>query len=103
MNRKILPEPTVLNKWAALMHSITVNTFVYPKRDSVLFLCRALFVKCFIFSPEQDLLDLIPGSYVGRLFPKASNLKDLVVHAYKVNSFTFSFTPLSLSTQGQHD
>uniref|UniRef100_A0A8C1NY00 Integrin beta n=1 Tax=Cyprinus carpio TaxID=7962 RepID=A0A8C1NY00_CYPCA len=32
-----------------------------------------------------DLLDLIPGSYVGRLFPKASNLKDLVVHAYKVN------------------
>uniref|UniRef100_A0A673HHG2 Integrin beta n=1 Tax=Sinocyclocheilus rhinocerous TaxID=307959 RepID=A0A673HHG2_9TELE len=32
----------------------------------------------------EDLLDLIPGSYVGRLFPKASNLKDLVVHAYKV-------------------
>ncbi|XP_073677615.1 integrin beta-8-like [Garra rufa] len=31
----------------------------------------------------EDLLDLIPGSYVGRLFPKASNLKDLVVHAYK--------------------
>ncbi|XP_016110286.1 integrin beta-6-like [Sinocyclocheilus grahami] len=31
----------------------------------------------------EDLLDLIPGSYVGRLFPKASNLKDLIVHAYK--------------------
>ncbi|XP_052388324.1 integrin beta-8-like [Carassius gibelio] len=31
----------------------------------------------------EDLLDLIPGSYVGRLFPKASNLKDLVVQAYK--------------------
>lgn len=31
----------------------------------------------------EDLMDLIPGSYVGRLFPKASNLKDLVVHAYK--------------------
>uniref|UniRef100_A0A672M8Z6 Integrin beta n=1 Tax=Sinocyclocheilus grahami TaxID=75366 RepID=A0A672M8Z6_SINGR len=39
----------------------------------------------------EDLLDLIPGSYVGRLFPKASNLKDLVVHAYKVSSFIFSF------------
>ncbi len=63
---------------------------------TVLFFCRAVFVKCFIFSSEQDLLDLIPGSYLGRLFPKASNLKDLVVHAYKVNSFTFSFTPLSL-------
>lgn len=31
----------------------------------------------------EDLVDLIPGSYVGRLFPKASNLKDLVVQAYK--------------------
>ncbi|XP_057211440.1 integrin beta-8 isoform X1 [Triplophysa rosa] len=31
----------------------------------------------------EDLMNLIPGSYVGRLFPKASNLKDLVVHAYK--------------------
>uniref|UniRef100_A0A8C2C909 Integrin beta n=1 Tax=Cyprinus carpio TaxID=7962 RepID=A0A8C2C909_CYPCA len=49
----------------------------------------------------EDLLDLIPGSYVGRLFPKASNLKDLVVHAYKVNSFTFSFAPLSLSVHSR--
>ncbi|TRY72896.1 hypothetical protein DNTS_021711 [Danionella cerebrum] len=31
----------------------------------------------------EDLVDLIPGSYVGRMYPKASNLKDLVVHAYK--------------------
>ncbi|XP_052441335.1 integrin beta-8 [Carassius gibelio] len=31
----------------------------------------------------EDLLDLIPGSYVGPLVSKASNLKDLVVQAYK--------------------
>ncbi|XP_051948732.1 integrin beta-8-like isoform X1 [Xyrauchen texanus] len=35
------------------------------------------------FQWYEDLLDLIPGSYVGRLFPKSSNLKDLVLHAYK--------------------
>lgn len=61
--------------------------------------------KCLIVSSEQDLLDLIPGSYVGQLFPKASNLKDLVVHAYKVNNMTFSFTwnTFSPSTQGRLD
>ncbi|XP_063040917.1 integrin beta-8 [Engraulis encrasicolus] len=31
----------------------------------------------------EDLLDLLPGSYLGRLMPKATNLKDLVVDAYK--------------------
>ncbi|XP_012686969.1 integrin beta-8 [Clupea harengus] len=31
----------------------------------------------------EDLLDLLPGAYLGRLFPKATNLKDLVVDAYK--------------------
>ncbi|XP_028819644.1 integrin beta-8-like isoform X2 [Denticeps clupeoides] len=31
----------------------------------------------------EDLVDLLPGTYLGRLLPKASNLKDLVVEAYK--------------------
>ncbi|KAL2080644.1 hypothetical protein ACEWY4_024437 [Coilia grayii] len=31
----------------------------------------------------EDLLDLLPGAYLGRLMPKATNLKDLVVDAYK--------------------
>uniref|UniRef100_A0AAY4DAM1 Integrin beta n=1 Tax=Denticeps clupeoides TaxID=299321 RepID=A0AAY4DAM1_9TELE len=35
-------------------------------------------------SAPQDLVDLLPGTYLGRLLPKASNLKDLVVEAYKV-------------------
>lgn len=31
----------------------------------------------------EDLLDLLPGAYLGQLLPKATNLKDLVVDAYK--------------------
>ncbi|KAG5264333.1 hypothetical protein AALO_G00252570 [Alosa alosa] len=31
----------------------------------------------------EDLLDLLPGAFLGRLLPKATNLKDLVVDAYK--------------------
>uniref|UniRef100_A0A673J0M8 Integrin beta n=1 Tax=Sinocyclocheilus rhinocerous TaxID=307959 RepID=A0A673J0M8_9TELE len=40
----------------------------------------------------EDLLDLIPGSYVGRLFPKASNLKDLIVMRYFMNKMSVSVT-----------
>ncbi|XP_035239297.1 integrin beta-8 isoform X1 [Anguilla anguilla] len=43
-----------------------------------------------IFAVEQvqykwyeDLIPLLPGTYLGKLLPKASNLKDLVVEAYK--------------------
>ncbi|XP_030645289.1 integrin beta-8 [Chanos chanos] len=31
----------------------------------------------------EDLVDLLPGTFLGKLLPKASNLKDLVVQAYK--------------------
>lgn len=34
----------------------------------------------------------LPGTYLGRLLPKASNLTNLVVDAYKVGTFIlFSF------------
>ncbi|XP_036393776.1 integrin beta-8-like isoform X2 [Megalops cyprinoides] len=43
-----------------------------------------------IFAVEQvqykwyeDLIPLLPGTYLGKLLPKASNLKDLVIEAYK--------------------
>ncbi|KAJ8415864.1 hypothetical protein AAFF_G00404210 [Aldrovandia affinis] len=43
-----------------------------------------------IFAVEQvqykwyeDLIPLLPGTYLGKLQPKASNLKDLVIEAYK--------------------
>lgn len=79
-----------------LTHSVSI-----PLR---ILLLNTEIVNVFSVISGQDLMNLIPGSYVGRLFPKASNLKDLVVHAYKVNITTaFSFTSVSASAQGRFD
>lgn len=42
------------------------------------------------FLCEKDLVAFLPGTYLGRLLPKASNLTNLVVDAYKVSTFILS-------------
>uniref|UniRef100_A0A4W4EFP5 Integrin beta n=1 Tax=Electrophorus electricus TaxID=8005 RepID=A0A4W4EFP5_ELEEL len=39
----------------------------------------------------EDLVDFLPGTYLGKLLPKALNLTDLVVDAYKVDSEAHRF------------
>lgn len=44
----------------------------------------------FFFFLKQDLVAFLPGTYLGRLLPKASNLTNLVVDAYKVSTSILS-------------